>query len=73
MKQEPVFGLLASTDLVRNCYLNVSQVDLIHSLVLGSHSGGDDMDVPYYVRAVILLALVPLNAHHQQMVGQKVD
>lgn len=57
-------GLLASEDLVRNCYLNVSQVDMIHFLVLGGHSGGDDMDAPYCVRAIILLVLVRLNAHH---------
>lgn len=56
--------LLALMDLVRNCYLNVSQVDTIHSLVLDSHSGGDDMDALYCVRAVISLVLVPLNAHH---------
>lgn len=68
-----MFGLLASTDLVHNCYLYVSQVDLIDYLVLGSHSGGDDMDAPYCVRAMFSLALVPLNAHHWQMVGQKRD
>lgn len=57
-------GLLASEDLVCNCDLNVSQVDMFHSLVLGWHSGGDDMDAPYCVRAIILLVLVQLNAHH---------
>jgi hypothetical protein len=59
-----VSGLLASEDLVCNCYLNVSQVDMVHSLVLGWHSGGDDMDAPYCVREIILLVLVQLNAHH---------
>lgn len=73
MTQERVFGQLASMDLVRNCYLDVSQMDLIHSLFLGSHSADDDMDVPYCVRAIISLVLVPLNAHRQQMVCQKVD
>lgn len=64
MRQEWVFGLLAWKDLVRNCYLNVSHVDMIHSLVLGSHSVGDDMDVPYCVQVITLLVLVLLNAHH---------